>query len=213
MNSLTTIRTSVLLVVSRHYVGCVSASETAIVTASTPTPAQARVIRAAVDLFSRHGVGGTSLQMIADEVGVTKAAVYHQYQTKDQIIVAAAEAELARLDAVITTAEAEASPKRARDALLAGIIDLAIERRRTVGTLLNDPVIAAFFADHASFRAVMHRVQHLLIGDEHGAKAGIRTVMLLAAISGAVVHPFVVDLDDDVLRAELARLARRVLGA
>jgi hypothetical protein len=36
--------------------------------------------------------------------------------------------------------------------------------------------------------------------------------MLFAAISGAVIHPTVVDLDDDVLRAQLTRLARRFLG-
>jgi hypothetical protein len=36
--------------------------------------------------------------------------------------------------------------------------------------------------------------------------------MFIAAISGAVMHPFVVDLDDDVLRVELRRLARRFLG-
>ena len=41
-----------------------------------------------------HGSGGTSLQMIADAIGVTKAAVYHQYRTKDEIILAAAEDEL-----------------------------------------------------------------------------------------------------------------------
>ena len=32
--------------------------------------------------------------MIADAIGVTKAAVYHQYRTKDEIILAAAEDEL-----------------------------------------------------------------------------------------------------------------------
>ena len=82
-----------------------------------PSAAQARIITAALDLFARHGVGGTSLQMIADEIGVTKAAVYHQYKTKDEIVLAAAEAELARLEAVIDAAEAEPSRKRARDAL------------------------------------------------------------------------------------------------
>ena len=69
--------------------------------------AQLRIIDAALDLFAEHGVGGTSLQMIADSVGVTKAAVYHQYKTKDGIVLAAAEAELAKLQAVIEAAEAE----------------------------------------------------------------------------------------------------------
>jgi AcrR family transcriptional regulator len=174
--------------------------------------AQTRIVTAALDLFARHGVGGTSLQMIADEIGVTKAAVYHQYKTKDEIILAAAEAELARLEAVIDAAETEPSPKRARDALITGMVDLAVDRRRTTSTILSDPVIVGFFADHETFRDVMHRMRRLLIGDDAGPEARVRTAMLVAATSGAVMHPFVAGLDDDILRAELVRLARRFLG-
>ena len=177
-----------------------------------PSAAQSRIITAALDLFARHGVGGTSLQMIADQIGVTKAAVYHQYKTKDEIVLAAAEAELAGLRTVVDAAERERSRKRAREALVAGIVDLAVRRRRTVSTILSDPVIAGFFADHDAFRDVMYRVRRLLIGDDPRAEAGVRTAMLLAAISGAVIHPFVVDLDDDTLHDELLRLARRFLG-
>jgi AcrR family transcriptional regulator len=174
--------------------------------------AQARVIAAALDLFGRYGVGGTSLQMIADEIGVTKAAVYHQYQTKDEIVLAAAETELTLLEGVVERAEAERSARRARDAAVAGIVDLSIDRRRTVGTILSDPVIVDFFADHEQFRDVMHRLRHLLMGDDVGPEATLRMVMLVAAISGAVSSPLVVDLDDATLRAELLRLARRFLG-
>ena len=123
--------------------------------------AQTRIVTAALELFARHGVGGTSLQMIADEIGVTKAAVYHQYKTKDEIILAAAEAELARLEAVIDAAETEPSPKRARDALITGMVDLAVDRRRTTSTILSDPVIVGFFADHETFRDVMHRLREV----------------------------------------------------
>jgi AcrR family transcriptional regulator len=179
---------------------------------AAPSAAQARIITAALRLFARHGVGGTSLQMIADDVGVTKAAVYHQYQTKDEIVLAAAEAELSRLEAVIDAAEATGSPKDARDALVAGMVDRAVESRRTMGTVLGDPVIVAFFAHHEAFRGVMHRLTRLLIADDRGPEARVRTAMVVAAISGAATHPFVVDLDDDVLRGELLRLARRFLG-
>jgi len=185
--------------------------------ASSPGPvevsaAQGRIIAAALDLFARHGVGGTSLQMIADEIGVTKAAVYHQYSTKDAIILAAAEAELSRLEAVIDAAEAERAPRLARDALLSGIVALAVARRRTVATILSDPVIGAFFAEDDRFRRVMHRLRRMLVGDEVGPEARVRTAMLIAAISGAVTHPFVAGLDDEALRAQLLRLGRRFLG-
>ena len=178
---------------------------------AAPTAAQARIIAAALDLFATHGSGGTSLQMIADAIGVTKAAVYHQYKTKDEIILAAAEDELARLRAVIETAEAEPSRTRTRDALLTGIVDLAVTRRRTVSTLLSDPVISGFFVEHTAFRDVAHRLHRILMGDDPGPDQQVRTAMLIAAISGAVLHPFVVGLDDDVLRRELVALARRFL--
>jgi AcrR family transcriptional regulator len=174
--------------------------------------AQARVVTAALDLFARHGVGGTSLQMIADEIGVTKAAVYHQYRTKDEIVLAAAESELRRLEEVVAVAEREPSRKRARDALVTGIVDLAVDRGRNASTILSDPVITGFFADHDEFRDVMLRLRRILVGDDAAPQARVRTAMLIAAVSGAVMHPFLADLDDDLVRAELLRLARRFLA-
>jgi AcrR family transcriptional regulator len=44
--------------------------------------------------------------MIADAIGVTKAAVYHQFNTKEEMVVAAAEAELSNVEAAIEAAEA-----------------------------------------------------------------------------------------------------------
>ncbi len=181
------------------------------VTRTVPTAAQARIISAALELFASNGVGGTSLQMIADTIGVTKAAVYHQYNTKDQIVLAAAEAELARLERVIDAAEAESSATRAREALVTGIIDLAVAHRHTVSTILNDPVIVRFFSEHESFRHVMDRMSGVLMGDKIGHEERVSTAMLTAAISGTVMHPLVAGLDDDTLRFQLQRLARRLL--
>ncbi len=178
-----------------------------------PSPAQDRIISAALELFARNGVGGTSLQMIADTLGVTKAAVYHQYHTKDEIILAAAEAELARVEVVVRAAEAEPSPARARTSLLTGMVDLAVAHRRTVSSILNDPVIVRFFTDHESFRRVMDRMSRVLMGDEIGHEARVSTAMVTAAISGTVVHPLVAGLDDETLRTQLQRLADRLLPA
>jgi AcrR family transcriptional regulator len=170
------------------------------------------VIAAALELFARHGVGGTSLQMIADEIGVTKAAVYHQYKSKDEIVLAAAQSELVRVEATVAAAEAQPTKRKARDHLIAGMIDLAIDDGRTMGTVLSDPVIVGFFEHHLYFRDVMHRMSHVLVGDDAGPEARVRTAMLVAAISGAVMHPFVADLSDEVLRGQLVHLARRFLG-
>jgi AcrR family transcriptional regulator len=176
------------------------------------SPAKARIIAAAAGLFAEHGVGGTSLQMIADAIGVTKAAVYHQFKAKEEIVIVAAEAELARLSAAMDDAEAEAGPARAREALLTRIIDLAVERRRMESTLVGDPVLVRFFAHHEPFRQVMERLYRLLMGDGAGPEARMSAVMLTAAIGGAVMHPLAADLDDDTLRSQLLHLARRFLA-
>jgi AcrR family transcriptional regulator len=171
--------------------------------------------RAALELFAEHGVGGTSLQMIADRLGVTKAAVYHQFPTKDEIVLAAAADELARLEAIVETAEAEGSPQKVREVLLTQIVDLAIDRRSTESSLLGDPAVSRFFAKRRSFRRsvdrVMTRLYHALMGDDAGPEARVPAAMLAAAISGAVMHPLVEQLDDDTLRAQLLRLGRRFL--
>jgi AcrR family transcriptional regulator len=175
------------------------------------SPAQTRIVNAALDLFAEHGVGGTSLQMIADAIGVTKAAVYHQFKTKDEIVLAVAVTELARLEAALDAAESEPSREQAREALLTQIVDLAVERRRMESTLLGDPVIIRFFAHHKPYRKLMDRLYRLLMGDDAGPEARVPAAMLTAAIGGAVMHPIVAELDDDALRSQLLHLARRFL--
>ncbi|MFI1212952.1 TetR/AcrR family transcriptional regulator [Streptomyces sp. NPDC020802] len=174
------------------------------------SPARARIVTAAAGLFAEHGVGGTSLQMIADTIGVTKAAVYHQFKTKSEIVVAAVEEELARLTAVMDAAEAEASAECVREALLVRIVDLAIERRRMESALVGDPVMVRYFAYHQPFRQVVDRLYRMLTGG-CGPEAQMRAAMLTAAIGGAVMHPLAVDLGSDTVRAQLLDLARGFL--
>ena len=148
--------------------------------------------------------------MIADALGVTKAAVYHQFRTKDEIVVAVAETELARLEAAIDVAEKAPTAEAARQTLVSAVVDLAVERRRMESTLINDPVITRFFAHHPPFRNVMDRLYRILMGDDR-PEARLPAAMLTAAISGAVVHPLVAELNDDALRTQLLHLARRFL--
>ena len=181
------------------------------VRSTTHTPAQTRVIDAALALFAEHGIGGTSLQMIADAIGVTKAAVYHQYNTKDEIVLAVAQVVLARLEAAATAAEAERSRSKARELLIAEMIDLAVERRHMASILQRDPVMLRFLEHHEPFRHVMARVNRLLMGGASHSRARVQAATLAAAIAGAVIHPLVLDLDDESLRSQLLQQARKLL--
>jgi AcrR family transcriptional regulator len=173
--------------------------------------AQHRILDAALTLIADYGVGGTSLQMIADAVGVTKAAVYHQFRTKEELVIALTERELGRLDDALEAAEAEESRARAREVLLSRVIDMAVERRRAASTLQFDPVIIRLLADHEPFQQFLTRLYGVLPGDA-GDEARVRAAMLSGAIGVAVVHPLVADVDDESLRSQLLLLTRRLLA-
>jgi len=170
---------------------------------------QARIVEAALELFATKGVGGTSLQMIADAIGVTKAALFYQFRTKDDIVLAAAEDELARLEAVLDNAETASSRTRQRQVLLKGMVDLSVDRRRTVNVILSDPVVLGVFADHDRYLRALDRLTDLLMGPGSSEHRHMQTAMFMAALSGAVMHPMLQQLDDETLRSELLRLARR----
>ena len=171
--------------------------------------AQRRTIEAALDLFGDHGVSGTSFQMIADSVGVTKAAIYHQFKTKDALVLAVVEVVLVRLQDAVDRAETEPSRLEARAALLTQVIDLAIERRRWVHALQGDPVMVRLIASYEPFIALMSRVYGLLL-DEDDPAGAVRAAIVSAAIGGAIVNPLVAGLDDATLRAELLTVTRRL---
>ncbi len=173
--------------------------------------ARTRVLDAALRLFAEHGVSATSLQMIADAVGITKAAVYHQFPTKDRIVLAVTERELARLIPALEDAEERGHAAEARDALLAGVIDMAVRDRRLVRTLQFDPVVVRLLAEHEQFQHFMSRLYRVLLGelDDDGRVAG---AMLSGAISTAVMHPLVADIDDETLRAKVIEMTRRIIG-
>jgi AcrR family transcriptional regulator len=172
--------------------------------------AQTRILDAALKLIAEHGVGGTSLQMIADAIGVTKAAVYHQFKTKEQIVVALTERELGGLEEALEAAEAYDHSTEAREVLLGRVIDMAIERRGAASTLQFDPVVVRLLAEQEQFQQFIARLYGVLV-DDAAEDARVSAAMLSGAIAVGVVHPLVADIDDATLRAQLLRITRRLL--
>jgi AcrR family transcriptional regulator len=174
------------------------------------TPAQSRILQAALDLFADHGVSGTSLQMIADAVGVTKAAVYHKFKTKDEIVIAVAELQLAKLEDALEAAEAQMDSVGARKVLLTEVVGMAVERRRWVMSLQNDPVMVRLLGEHEPFRNLITRLYAILLDEADDTEARVSAALFSGAIAGTVINPLVDDIDDDTLRSVLIHLTARM---
>jgi AcrR family transcriptional regulator len=67
---------------------------------------RAAVLRAAIDLFNRKGYDATSIGDVADELGVTKSAVYHHVPSKEHLLSEALDEALAGLEAAVDAAVA-----------------------------------------------------------------------------------------------------------
>ena len=177
----------------------------------TRTPAQTRILGAALDLIAEHGVSGTSLQMIADALGVTKAAVYHQFKTKEEIVIGVTELELATLEDALEAARAEAEPSQARKVLLTQVIDMAVARRRWVRTLQNDPVVIRLLGNHPPFRDFISELYAILQDEQDDTVARVSAALFSGAIAGTVINPLVDGIDDDTLRTVLLQMTTRML--
>jgi AcrR family transcriptional regulator len=173
--------------------------------------ARERVLQAARTLFSEHSASGTSLQMIADRVGVTKAAVYHQFHTKEEIILALVEKPLAQVEAIVAEAEAMSSREAQLDVLLRGLVDVVIENPEAVRMIGGDPAVARLIQAREPFRDVIGRLADLLAGPHPDPAARVASVLYGAGLMLIGHHPLFIDIDASTIRSELPRIGRQIL--
>jgi AcrR family transcriptional regulator len=98
-----------------------------------------QILETAQRLFADLGYDATSLQMIADEMGLTKAAVYYHFRAKDEILHAAMMPGIQRLKGLLSEAS-EMRGRRARiEHLVAGFIDFLVQNRHYAVMGATDP--------------------------------------------------------------------------
>ncbi|MGU3502162.1 TetR/AcrR family transcriptional regulator [Mycobacterium sp. C31M] len=183
---------------------------------SGPTgPTRQRLIAVAIDSFRRHSVAGTSLQMISDELDLTKSAIYHHFRTRDELLEAILEPLIAALEPIVTAAEATRGARAQADAALTGFAGLAVANRELIPVLTGDPGVTEFLRSRPAWGAVVQRQMSLLSGVEPGMGGQIKAAMVMTGISAAVGLPYDGAGDDDFpkrLREELVCAGRRTLG-
>ena len=175
------------------------------------TDTRTRLIEAAIGLFTQHSFAGTSLQMIADELGLTKAAIYHHFRTREQLLAAVIEPMLDELRTVVESAETKRTPHARAEHMLNGYAALAVRNRRLVAVLATDPSVATVLTDRAEWGNLIMRQLALLADVDPGPAGEVKAAMVFAGMAGAA-GPTWGNLDDDALREHLVDAGRRILG-
>jgi AcrR family transcriptional regulator len=172
-----------------------------------------RVLHAALELFAEHGVSGTSLQMIADRVGVAKASVYYQFHTKEDIVLTLISPVFDDIARLVKIGDAIASAEARRDVAISGLVELAVRNRNLTTVFFGDPAIDPLIRSHEEFAAAIEGLDALLAGRAPDDAMRVAMSVITAGIYGTAINPHLVDLSDDVLHGLLLETTQCLLRA
>ena len=175
------------------------------------TDTRSRVQKVALELFAEQGYEKTSLREIAERLGVTKAALYYHFPSKEAIVHSFTDDYFAEIDALLDWAQDQ--PRT--DATRREILD------RYVGTVLSGGEVFRFLEQNrasvqameagkdrfARFRGRLDALVDLLAGPGAPLRDRVRATAAVLTI-GAVCHFYLQQVDDpDKLRAIVMEIA------
>jgi AcrR family transcriptional regulator len=98
-----------------------------------------QILETAQRLFTELGYDATSLQRIADEMGLTKAAVYYHFNAKSDILHAAMQPGIDRLKTLLDDAAAIRGRRARTEYLVNGFTDFLVQNRHYAAMASTDP--------------------------------------------------------------------------
>lgn len=106
------------------------------------TDTRERIVTTASGLFAERGYAGTSIRDISEALGVTKAALYYHFASKDDILRAIVDQPISAVRGVLDT-EPDLSSPSARKQFIADIITSMAECSPESVAVFKDPQIQA----------------------------------------------------------------------
>jgi len=170
---------------------------------------RAQILRVALESFAARGFHATLVQEIAEQVGVTKAAVLYHFKEKIDILGALAEPLLDALDAAVAAADL-LNPAEARSAMLEGLLDVWMAHRYLLRMNLQDLAMTSMPLFHR-FRDGMLRANRIVAGSRPTFAARVRAAQAVAMLADPVI--LFADAPRDELRAQILYNVRKLFDA
>jgi AcrR family transcriptional regulator len=153
-------------------------------TSNTPSPrgsSRERLLDAAADLITRHGVQDLTLDAVATAAGVTKGGLIYHFKTKDELLGALVERMIEQLD---RRQRAKAARRgTTKSALLLALVDETFDMPRSEKQLLTNLLAAGSAYPH--LLGPVRKLFTQMYGEltESGAQAG-PALVIAAALDG-----------------------------
>ena len=165
-----------------------------------------QILETAQRLFADQGYDATSLQMIADEMGLTKAAVYYHFPAKVDIRHAILRPRVEQLGTLLDEAAAIRGRRARVEHVVNGFVDFFVESRQYPLTS-NDPAAKREKLDEEPL-SMRRRALALIFGDSPTAAERL-AFMAVSSIPGYL--PELADLSDEELREALRTTMLHIL--
>ncbi|MBV9380264.1 MAG: TetR/AcrR family transcriptional regulator [Streptosporangiaceae bacterium] len=160
---------------------------------------RARIQQVALELFAEQGYERTSLREIAERLGVTKAALYYHFKSKEDLVRSFTEDYFARVDSLIAWASDQAPTTATRKDILDRYIGIVMDSYEVIRFLEhNQASLRDIEGGKHRFEQMRPRLTtlvRLIAGPEPELRARVRTTAAILAASVSTMF-FMRDLPD-----------------
>ena len=156
-------------------------------------PMDRRIARLALARFRVSGYVGTSIADLAGALGVSKAAIYYHYRSKDTLLHRLVDPLLDAIDACIHDHTTPAPTPRQ---LLGAYLTVLLDHREVVPLVATDVAVLNHPSIGPRLRAQNQQLQSLLTAPDTSALARLRAEAALGAIWRPLIAEPPLDLTD-----------------
>jgi AcrR family transcriptional regulator len=163
-----------------------------------------RIQRTAIALFSEHGYEHTSLREIAEQLGVTKAALYYHFKTKEDIAASFFDSYAEDLDRICDWGDTQPRGLETRTELLRRYAEVIRAHQPVLRFMQNNQAALTRLDRMSVFRLRQRRLHALLVESDAPLIHRLRAWDAITTLySNWITYPRVDDSEDDLREASV----------
>lgn len=147
---------------------------------------RARILEVAMELFLGQGYHATSMQQIANRLGITKAALYYHFASKSDIVGSLIEPLSGDLERVMERAEREERRRETRVVVLEGYLDVMLRYRESLLFLVRDVAAGSQDFYERTIRVTARAIE-LITGPDASLEERVRATQAITALADPIV--------------------------
>jgi AcrR family transcriptional regulator len=177
------------------------------------TNTRARIQAIALELFTEQGYEKTSLREIAERLGVTKAALYYHFKSKDDIVISFVQDRIDRLDELIRWAADQPATAAGRQEILGRYLDdfFSGQERAVMRFFEQNQTVLKSLTIGQRMREGMIQMAEILVGPDKSPSAHLRASLALFAVHSSWFTIRGAEITDEERRQAALEVARELL--